>query len=134
MDRRRKAQACAGLRRRHLRRAAGWRKRGGTWNNAVAGGPEVLLSLMSLLSIAALTYFASRLTLRLPLFSADVAGLRWAHVASLAVVAVLTVVVKYPAGAFDSQALGLVAVAQLGWFLLDMARGITPGRSSGLAG
>lgn len=94
----------------------------------------MLFSLISLLSIAGLTYFASRLTLRLPWFAPTTNGLRWAHFAATGLVAVLTVVVKYPAGAFDSRALGLVAVAQLGWFLLDMARDVRPGRGAGQPG
>lgn len=97
-------------------------------------GTVVLFSLISLLSIAGLTYFASRFTLRLPWFPPTMAGLRFAHVAACGLICLLTVVVKYPAGAFDSRALALVLVAQIGWFLLDMGRGVRPGRSAGQAG
>jgi hypothetical protein len=86
----------------------------------------MLFSLMSFLSAVALAYFISRAVLRLPLFSGSTIGLAQAHALAAAVLIGLTIMLKYPVGAFLKGAVPEVMLIQAALLGLDMARGIKP--------
>ncbi|MEO0061594.1 MAG: hypothetical protein RLZZ08_154 [Pseudomonadota bacterium] len=86
----------------------------------------MLFSVMSFLSAVALAYFISRAVLRVPLFSGNAIGLIQAHAVAAAALIGLTIVLKYPVGAFLKGTVPEVIVIQAALFGLDIARGIKP--------
>lgn len=76
----------------------------------------------SLLSALVLTYFISRLTLRLPNPASKARGIALAHAMSLLVILVLLYLVRGAAGAFAPEHLLAYVAPQVLWWLFDLVR------------
>lgn len=90
----------------------------------------------SLVSALVLTYFVSRLTLRLPNPASKARGIALAHGLSLAAILVLLFLVRGSANAFAPDHLLTYIAPQVLWWLLDVIRqhglkGLAIGRRSG---
>ncbi len=88
------------------------------------------LTIQAIIVALALSYFASRIMLRLPIFPATTAGLPLAHAASALAIVLLIIIVKYPADGFSVMTPIIIGLAQLVWFLTDQMRGRHPGQGT----
>lgn len=78
--------------------------------------------LVKLIGALLLTYFASRLTRRLPIGRGRSANLLVAHSLSFGVVVLAVAAIKVPQGQLTSQILGELLAAQLFWLVVDGTR------------
>lgn len=76
----------------------------------------------SLLSALVLTYFVSRLTLRLPNPASKARGIALAHGLSLGIILVLLYLVRGGANAFAPDHLLAYVAPQVLWWLVDLVR------------
>lgn len=76
----------------------------------------------SLLSALVLTYFVSRVTLRLPNPASKAAGIALAHGLSLLVILVLLYLVRGAADSFALEQLQAFVAPQVLWWLFDLVR------------
>ena len=69
-----------------------------------------------------LSYFASRITRRLPIWRGRSTGLLAAHAMALGIVVLVVAAIKLPQGQFTPQTLGGLLATQLLWLALDGVR------------
>lgn len=82
----------------------------------------MILLLIEVCAVLALTYFLSRLLLRIRSFPKTDLGLRLAHIASALAILLLDFAVKYPVSGFESRNVLLIALCQVVWFAFDRSR------------
>lgn len=78
--------------------------------------------LIRLIGALLLTYFASRVTRRLPIRQGRLPSVLVAHIISLGVVVVVVAVIKLPMEQLTLQTLGGLMAAQMFWLVLDGVR------------
>lgn len=86
------------------------------------------LTIQAIVMALALSYLASRIMLRLPIFPATAAGLPLVHAASALVIIILIIIIKYQADGFSASTPLKIGLAQLVWFITDRLRGRHPGQ------
>lgn len=82
--------------------------------------------LMPLIGALAFSYFGSRIALRFSGAVGGWVGLLIAHAASLAMITLIILAMRYPLGVFSPRQVGVFLVPQVFWFLFDYLRGTFP--------
>lgn len=86
----------------------------------------MILLLIEICAVLAMTYFLSRLLLRIRAFPKTDLGLRLVHIASTLGILLVDFAVKYPASGFESSSVILIALCQVVWFVFDRSRKYLP--------